>query len=113
VFRLLHSLLDRASSVQSDLYQHRLWLGDSGSWEDILVRLGSPCWRLDELDDAQIPFADFALTNSGQVAEQQVSMMREKVRTVGISVMLPVGAAGGEQVVPLDQDHPFDLGIES
>jgi hypothetical protein len=47
------------------------------------------------------------------MAEQQLSMMREKVRTVGISVMLPIGAAGGEQVVPLDQDHPFDLGIES
>lgn len=69
--------------------------------------------KLHRARNTQIPFADFALTNSGQMAEQQLSMMREKVRTVGISVMLPIGAAGGEQVVPLDQDHPFDLGIES
>lgn len=34
-----------ASAVQSDLYQHRLWLGDSGSWEDILVRPRMPPGR--------------------------------------------------------------------
>lgn len=39
---------------------------------------------------AQIPFDDFVLTNTGQVSGSQVSMMREKIRTVGISAVLDV-----------------------
>ncbi|KAL7007241.1 hypothetical protein EMMF5_003080 [Cystobasidiomycetes sp. EMM_F5] len=69
--------------VQSDLFQHRLWLGDPGKWQDVLV-----------------PFRDFTLTNSGSMAETQIEMYREKVRTVGISILGP-----GE--------GPFELGIES
>jgi len=69
--------------VQSDLFQHRLWLGEPGKWQDVLV-----------------PFSDFTLTNTGALSETQIEMFREKVRTVGISVLGP-----GE--------GPFELGIES
>lgn len=51
-----------APKVQSDLFQHRLWLGDPGKWQDVLV-----------------PFSDFTLTNTGEVAEKQIEMFREKV----------------------------------
>ncbi|GAA99396.1 hypothetical protein E5Q_06094 [Mixia osmundae IAM 14324] len=69
--------------VQSDLFQHRLILGEVGKWEDVLVA-----------------FDHFTLINSGDLSETQISMMREKIRTVGISVL---GPAEGD----------YELGIES
>ncbi|PWN89841.1 NADH:ubiquinone oxidoreductase complex I intermediate-associated protein 30 [Acaromyces ingoldii] len=59
--------------VTSDLFQHRLWLDEA---------------KGDEWQDVVIPLDDFVLTNTGQVAPVQISMMREKIRTVGISVVL-------------------------
>lgn len=59
--------------VTSDLFQHRLWLDEA---------------RGDEWQDVIIPLEDFVLTNTGQVAPVQIAMMRERIRTVGISVML-------------------------
>ena len=41
----------------------------------------------------QIPLSDFVLLNTGQISPSQISMMREKIRTVGISVMLEHPAA--------------------
>lgn len=52
----------RLSVVRSDLFQHRLWLGEPGKWQDVLV-----------------PFQDFALTNAGTLSETQIEMFREKV----------------------------------
>ncbi|KDN41344.1 NADH:ubiquinone oxidoreductase complex I intermediate-associated protein 30 [Tilletiaria anomala UBC 951] len=59
--------------VTSDLFQHRLYLDErmGDAWQTVLV-----------------PFDDFVLTNTGQVAMSQMRMMRERIRTVGISVML-------------------------
>lgn len=51
-----------AFAVRSDLFQHRLWLGDPGEWQDVLV-----------------PFQDFTLTNAGTLSETQIEMFREKV----------------------------------
>lgn len=65
-------------SVRSDLFQHRLWLPEPASdsapheWHDVLI-----------------PFQDFALTNSGDLSEQQIAMMRTRVRTIGVSVLGP------------------------
>lgn len=53
------------STVRSDLFQHRLWLGEPGKWQDVLV-----------------PFQDFTLTNSGTLSDSQIEMMREKVSTM-------------------------------
>ncbi|CEH14831.1 COMPLEX I INTERMEDIATE-ASSOCIATED PROTEIN 30, MITOCHONDRIAL [Ceraceosorus bombacis] len=59
--------------VTSDLFQHRLWLDHSkgSEWQDVVI-----------------PFADFVLLNAGTVASSQMEMMREKVRTIGISATL-------------------------
>lgn len=59
--------------VTSDLFQHRLYFDERAgdAWQTVLV-----------------PLDDFVLTNTGQVAASQVTMMREKVRTIGISVVL-------------------------
>lgn len=57
--------------VTTDLYQHRLWLDASDTWQTVTIPLDS-----------------FVLTNTGVVSEQQVSMLREKLLTVGVSVLL-------------------------
>lgn len=59
--------------VTTDLYQHRLFLDDAHGqdWQTITI-----------------PFDSFVLTNTGVVSEAQVSMMREKILTVGISALL-------------------------
>ncbi|KAI8071738.1 complex I intermediate-associated protein 30-domain-containing protein [Gongronella butleri] len=56
--------------IQTDLYQHRLFLRSPGEWETIMI-----------------PFRDFILTNNGVIQEQQIDMYREKVKTVGLSIM--------------------------
>ncbi|CAO1618556.1 unnamed protein product [Sympodiomycopsis kandeliae] len=59
--------------VTSDLYQHRLWLNPSkqDSWQTVIV-----------------PLDAFLLLNSGSLSMAQVSMLKEGIRTVGISCVL-------------------------
>ncbi|KAI7900876.1 complex I intermediate-associated protein 30-domain-containing protein [Cokeromyces recurvatus] len=56
--------------VKTDLFQHRLFLRTPGQWETVMI-----------------PFRDFILTNNGIVQEDQIEMYREKVKTIGISIM--------------------------
>lgn len=51
----------------------------------------------------KIPFADFVLTNAGEVSQHQITMFRERVRTVGVSLL------GGNSGV----EGPYELGIDS
>ena len=51
----------------------------------------------------QIPFKDFVLTNAGELVPHQVQMYRERVRTIGISLL------GGNSGV----EGPYELGIDS
>ncbi|CAJ0754512.1 11894_t:CDS:2, partial [Entrophospora sp. SA101] len=67
--------------VQTDLFQHRLFLRKPGDWETVMI-----------------PFRDFILTNHGIIQEPQIAMYREKVKTVGISI--------------LDQHGPFSIEID-
>lgn len=86
--RAVHALgLDRANApgpkffvniqtdgpVTSDLFQHRLLLDErkGNAWQDVII-----------------PLTDFVLMNTGEVAPSQIGMMREKLRTVGVSVAL-------------------------
>lgn len=73
--------------VTTDLWQHRLYFkrNDEG-WEDIFI-----------------PFDNFILTNTGELVQHQITMYRERVRTVGISLL------GGNSGV----SGPYDLGIHS
>ena len=57
------------SVVYTDLHQHRLHVRKSGEWETI-----------------HIDFNAFVRTNHGEVVEPQTEMMRQKVRTIGISL---------------------------
>jgi NADH dehydrogenase [ubiquinone] 1 alpha subcomplex assembly factor 1 len=68
--------------VKTDLFQHRLFLKTPGEWETVMI-----------------PFRDFILTNNGMVQEQQIEMYRQKVKTVGISLMDR-------------QEGPFDIQLE-
>jgi len=72
--------------VQTDLWQHRLYFESEGQWEDIMI-----------------PLSDFVVTNQGDLVQHQVKMMREKVRTIGVSIL------GGKSKV----QGRYELGIES
>ncbi len=78
--------------VTSDLFQHRLYFDErmGDAWQTVVI-----------------PFDDFVLTNTGQVAMSQLTMMRERIRTIGISVVLegptfPLGKreGGGSPAAP-------------
>lgn len=59
--------------VTSDLFQHRLWLNPSkvNEWQTVVISLDA-----------------FLLLNSGTVSMAQVSMLKQGIRTVGISAVL-------------------------
>ena len=57
------------SIVHTDLHQHRLHARNPGEWETVLIELHA-----------------FVRTNHGEVVEPQTEMMRQKVRTVGVSL---------------------------
>ncbi|KAE8209620.1 hypothetical protein CF327_g6418 [Tilletia walkeri] len=75
--------------VTSDLFQHRLFLDPA---------------KLDEWQTVIIPFDSFVLTNTGTVSLSALKMMREKIRTIGISAVLDLPAipnsAGGVSASP-------------
>jgi NADH dehydrogenase [ubiquinone] 1 alpha subcomplex assembly factor 1 len=58
------------SIIPTDLHQHRLFSKKPGQWETVVI-----------------PFNDFVRTNHGQVVEPQSEMLREKVKSVGISLI--------------------------
>ncbi|EKM58461.1 uncharacterized protein PHACADRAFT_252799 [Phanerochaete carnosa HHB-10118-sp] len=73
--------------VTSDLWQHRLFFSrDDGGWEDIFI-----------------PFENFVLTNTGEIQPEQITMYRERLRTVGISLL------GGNNGV----EGLYALGVDS
>ena len=57
------------SIVYTDLHQHRLHTRKPNEWETIII-----------------DFNAFVRTNHGEVVEPQTEMMRQKVRTIGISL---------------------------
>ena len=54
------------------------------------------------LHTSQIPFDAFVLTNTGEIASHELSMQRERVRSVGISIL------GGNSGV----EGPYELGVD-
>ncbi|OAX43115.1 complex I intermediate-associated protein CIA30 [Rhizopogon vinicolor AM-OR11-026] len=73
--------------ITTDLWQHRLYFQrNDGGWEDVFI-----------------PFENFILTNTGELVQHQIEMMRERIRTVGISLL------GGNSGV----SGSYDLGIDS
>ncbi|KAK7691035.1 hypothetical protein QCA50_006138 [Cerrena zonata] len=73
--------------IASDLWQHRLFFNrEDGGWEDIFI-----------------PLDRFVLTNSGEIQPHQIAMFKERIRTVGISLL------GGNSGV----EGPYELGIDS
>ena len=57
------------SIVYTDLHQHRLHARKLGEWETVLIEINA-----------------FVRTNHGEVVEPQAEMLRQKVRTVGVSL---------------------------
>ncbi|CAB4436317.1 unnamed protein product [Rhizophagus irregularis] len=61
--------------VLTDLFQHRLFLRKPGEWEIVMI-----------------PFRDFILTNHGIVQDPQIEMYRERVKTIGFSILSQPGS---------------------
>jgi len=73
--------------VTTDLWQHRLYFRrDDGDWEDVYI-----------------PISAFVLTNNGEIVDTQMDILRERVRSIGISLL------GGKS----GMEGPYELGIES
>ncbi|KAK2460924.1 hypothetical protein APHAL10511_007394 [Amanita phalloides] len=74
-------------AISTDLWQHRLYFQRHDNvWEDIFI-----------------PFNNFVRTNSGEVSEDQIKMYKEKVRSIGISLLGGNSGSAGK----------YELGIES
>jgi NADH dehydrogenase [ubiquinone] 1 alpha subcomplex assembly factor 1 len=62
--------LQTDSVVPTDLHQHRLFAKKPGEWETVIISLN-----------------DFVRTNHGMVVEPQSEMLRQRVKSVGISLI--------------------------
>lgn len=61
--------LQTETVVPTDIHQHRLHTRTVGDWETVFIEFGS-----------------FVRTNHGEVVEPQSEMLRQKVRSVGLSL---------------------------
>jgi NADH dehydrogenase [ubiquinone] 1 alpha subcomplex assembly factor 1 len=61
--------LQSESIVASDIHQHRLYAKTPGQWETVFIN-----WN------------DFVRTNHGQVVEPQGELLRQSIRTLGVSL---------------------------
>lgn len=94
--------------ITSDLWQHRIFFNkDDGDWEDVFVSCSLNILRESSSHHAflflKIPFDRFVLTNTGEISATQIEMYRERVRTIGISLL------GGNNAV----EGKYELGIDS
>lgn len=64
--------------VRSDLFQHRLPLSPS----QLIAGKGYNQWQT-----VHVPLNGFVLTNSGALSDTQIPMMKNKIRTVGFSIL--------------------------
>ena len=78
--------------VRSDLFQHRLPLSPS----QLTAGKGYNQWQT-----VHVPLNAFVLTNSGALSDTQIPMMKNKIRTVGFSI-LGGGREPGGQAASLD-----------
>ena len=62
--------LQTETIVPTDIHQHRLYARRPGEWETVLIK-----WN------------DFVRTNHGIVVEPQAELLRQKVRTIGMSLI--------------------------
>lgn len=69
--------------MPTDIYQHRIFLKDLGNWESVSVSLLLAFASL----IVKISLADFVQTSHGQIIREQAPMRRDKIRTVGISIL--------------------------
>ncbi|KXN91682.1 Complex I intermediate-associated protein 30, mitochondrial [Leucoagaricus sp. SymC.cos] len=86
--------------ISTDLWQHRLYFKRrDGGWEDIyhISKPGPIC-----LFCLQIPFDSFVRTNSGEVSEAQIEMYKERIRTIGISLLGGMSGVGGRYELGID-----------
>lgn len=91
--------------IETDLWQHRLYLRGNGEWEDVLVCRVHDFFRYrysNTLRKFQVPLHKFILTNSGEAVNSTMAMMSESIKSIGISLL------GGNANI----QGKFELGID-
>lgn len=73
--------------VRSDLFQHRLPLSPS----QLTAGKGYNQWQT-----VHVPLNGFVLTNSGALSDTQIPMMKNKIRTIGFSILGGGREPGGQ-----------------
>ncbi|KAF5327181.1 hypothetical protein D9619_004393 [Psilocybe cf. subviscida] len=77
----------QTEGASKDLWQHRLYFGkQDGSWEDVYI-----------------PFTNFVRTSEGAMSQFQLTLAKEYIRSVGISLLTGNSSVEGE----------YELGIDS
>ena len=90
--------------ISTDLWQHRLYFRrQDNTWEDVFVRVVFIFVCCPQTFRLQIPFDNFVRTNLGEMSVNQMKMFREKVKSIGISIL------GGNSGV----EGKYELGIDS
>ena len=84
-------------TLRTDVWQHRLELpaspGSTLSTEPLDPLQGPP----PQFVSLHLRLSSFVLTNCGETSEKQIEMMRQKIRTIGFSLL---GGGRGEEELP-------------
>ena len=59
-----------------------------------------------------LPLSSFVLTNNGQTSDKQLPIMREKVRTIGLSILPDQQQPSVGRGRVESQGQEFDIGIK-
>jgi len=72
---------------RSDLFQHRLDIPSSSASTTSRIPLDLTSSPAPTFSTLHLPLSSFVLTNSGQPAQEQIPMLRSKIRTIGFALI--------------------------
>ena len=95
-------------AFNTDLWQHRLFFRKrNNTWEDVFVSTHSRVSRPSGLHHLfcllpKIPFDNFVRTNAGELSQHQMPMHRERIKSIGISILGANSGVEGKYELGLD-----------
>jgi NADH dehydrogenase [ubiquinone] 1 alpha subcomplex assembly factor 1 len=81
------SLDECGADDRSDLFQHRLDIPSSSASTTSRIPLDLTSSPAPTFSTLHLPLSSFVLTNSGQPAQEQIPMLRSKIRTIGFALI--------------------------
>ena len=91
-------------AFNTDLWQHRLFFRKrNNTWENLFVSKRSRFTRPSGLYHLpKIPFDNFVRTNAGELSQHQMPMHRERIKSIGISILGANSGVEGKYELGLD-----------